>query len=74
VASNARRLLTGMRGIAEETKAGECLLPIRRHTRIREMSRKHVIVVFTVVILQGETVLYSYGKCPRYIVAIAARL
>jgi hypothetical protein len=21
------------------------------------------------VILQGETVLYSYGKCPRYIVA-----
>jgi hypothetical protein len=23
------------------------------------------------VILQGETVFYSYGKCPRYIVAIA---
>jgi hypothetical protein len=33
-------------------------------------TRGHVISLFPDVILQGETVLYSYGKCPRYIVAI----
>lgn len=46
VASNARRLLANMRGIAKVPGLGN--VPIRRHARIREMSRTHVIAFFTI--------------------------